>query len=172
MAVMVQAAVLMTQGRFEDALQAIEQAQIVRPTCDATYGLKGSVLRYLGEWDQAVDLTDRAMRLSGVNKPWYPTVKACSLLMGGRVEQAAAIAEMVLEFQPHNLEALLVLTAAQVEMGLERRARATADLVRERYPTVDISEWLESNPFRSREVVERWRDDLVAAGAIEGAASG
>ena len=23
-----------------------------------------------------------------VNKPWYPTVKACSLLMGGRLEQA------------------------------------------------------------------------------------
>jgi hypothetical protein len=99
-------------------------------------------------------------------------VKACSLLMGGRVEQAAAIAEMVLEFQPHNLEALLVLTAAQVEMGLERRARATAELVRERYPTVDISAWLESNPFRSREVVDRWRDDLVAAGVIDGAAAG
>lgn len=108
-----------------------------------------------------------AMRLTGVNKPWYPTVKACSLLMGGRVEQAASVAEMVLEHQPHNLEALLVLTAAQVELGLDRRARATAELIRERYPSVDIAEWLDRNPYQGKEMVDRWKEDLVSAGAIE-----
>ena len=41
---------------------------------------------------QAVDLLDVAMRLTGVNKPWYPTVKACSLFVGGRVEEAASVA--------------------------------------------------------------------------------
>ena len=115
----------------------------------------------------AVDLTDRAMRLTGVNKPWYPTVKACSLFMGGRVEQAASVAEMVLEYQPHNLEALLVLTAAQVELGLDRRARATAELIRERYPSVDIAEWLDRNPYQGKDMVDRWKEDLVSAGAIE-----
>ena len=74
---------------------------------------------------------------------------------------------MVIEHQPNNLEALLVLAAAQVEMGLERRARATGTLVRERYPSVDVEEWLESKPYQSREVVERWRADLVAAGVID-----
>jgi adenylate cyclase len=167
MAQTVIAAVLMSQGHGADALEAIERVEIVRPTCDVTYGLQGSVRRYLGDWEQAVDLTDTAMRLTGVNKPWYPTVKACSLLMGGKQEQAASIAEVVIEHQPNNLEALLVLTAAQVEMGLERRARATGALVRERYPSVDVEAWLESNPYQSREVVERWRADLVAAGVIE-----
>ena len=164
---MVEAAVLMSQGRGPEALQMIEEAEILRPSCDATYGLEGSVRRYLGEWEKAVDLTDKAMRLTGVNKPWYPTVKACSLLMGGRVEQAAAMAEMVLEHQPRNLEALLVLTAAQVELGLDRRARATAGLLRERYPTVDIAAWLDGSPYQDRDVVERWRDDLISAGAID-----
>ena len=167
MAQTVVAAVLMSQGRGEEALEAIERVEIVRPTCDVTYGLQGSVRRYLGDWEQAVDLTDTAMRLTAVNKPWYPTVKACSLLMGGKQEQAASIAEMVIEHQPNNLEALLVLAAAQVEMGLDRRARATGQLVRERYPSVDVEEWLESNPYQSREVVERWRADLVAAGVME-----
>ncbi len=167
MAQTVEAAILMSQGHGEEALEAIEKVEIVRPTCDVTFGLQGSVRRYLGEWEQAIDLTDTAMRLTGVNKPWYPTVKACSLLMGGRLEQAASIAEMVIEHQPNNLEALLVLTAAQVEMGLERRAQATGELVRERYPGVDVMAWLESNPYQSREVVERWRTDLVAAGVID-----
>jgi len=164
---MVEAAVLMSQGRGPEALEMVEEAEVLRPSCDVTYGLEGSVRRYLGEWEKAVDLTDKAMRLTGVNKPWYPTVKACSLLMGGRVEQAAAMAEMVLEHQPRNLEALLVLTAAQVELGLDRRARATAELMRERYPTVDVAAWLDGNPYQGRDVVERWRDDLISAGAID-----
>jgi adenylate cyclase len=164
---MVEAAVLMSQGRGPEALEMVEEAEVLRPSCDVTYGLEGSVRRYLGEWEKAVDLTDKAMRLTGVNKPWYPTVKACSLLMGGRVEQAATMAEMVLEHQPRNLEALLVLTAAQVELGLDRRARATAELLRERYPTVDIAAWLDGSPYQDRDVVERWRDDLISAGAID-----
>jgi hypothetical protein len=39
--------------------------------------------------------------------------------MGGRIEQAASLAERVLEYQPHNLEALLVLTADLVELGMD-----------------------------------------------------
>lgn len=167
MANTVEAAILMTQGRGTEALRLIEDAEIVRPTCDATYGLEGSVRRYLGQWEKAVDLTDQAMRLTGVNKPWYPTVKACSLFMGRRVEQAATMAEMVLEHQPRNLEALLVLAAAQVEQGLDRRARATADLVRERFPTVNVADWLDSNPYQDKDMVDRWRADLISAGAID-----
>ncbi len=166
MARTVEAAVLMSQGHGEQALQMIESVEIVRPTCDVTFGLEGSVRRYLGQWERAVDLTDVAMRLTAVNKPWYPTVKACSLYMGGRVEQAAGVAEMVLEHQPNNLEALLVLAAAQVELGLDRRARATAELIRERFPTVDVEAWLDRNPYSSPEMVSRWKDDLAAAGVL------
>ena len=130
-------------------------------------GLQGSVRRYLGDWEEAIDLTDTAMRLTGVNKPWYPTVQACSLYMGGRVEQAASVAEMVLEHQPNNLEALLVLAAAQVEMGLDRRARATAELIKERFPSVNVESWLADNPYQEREMVDRWKRDLVSAGVLE-----
>jgi adenylate cyclase len=162
----VKAAVLMSQGRADEALAAIEKAEIIRPTCDVTFGLEGSVRRYLGQWDKAVDLVDVAMRLTGVNKPWYPTVKACSLFMGGKVEQAATVAEMVLDYQPQNLEALLVLAAAQVEMGLERRAHATAELIRERFPAVDVEGWLDNNPYQSHGLIEHWKEDLVSAGVI------
>jgi adenylate cyclase len=166
MAHMVEAAILMSERRGSEALALIESAEIERPTCDATYGVAGSVRRYLGQWEQAIDLTDTAMRLTGVNKPWYPTIQACSLFLSGQVERAASVAEAVLEHQPQNLEALLVLTAAQVELGLERRARATAALIRERYPTTDVAAWLDANPYQTPALIDRWRDDLVAAGAI------
>ncbi len=166
MAQAVIAAVLMSQGREEEALDAMERLEIMRPTCDVTYGLEGSVRRYLGQWEKAVDLLDIAMRLTGMNKPWYPTVKACSLFVGGRLEQAAAVAEMVLEYQPNNLEALLVLAAALSELGMERRARATAELIRERFPAVDVGGWLDRSPFQDQGIIDRWKGDLEAVGLI------
>ena len=121
----------------------------------------------MGQWEQAVDLTDTAMRLTAVNRPWYPTIQASSLYMGGRLEQAASTAEAVIAYQPNNLEALLVLTAAQQEMGFERRAKATAELIKDRYPPTDIDKWLSNNPYQVPEMIDRWKQNLVAAGVIE-----
>lgn len=163
---MVQAAVLMSKGRGQEALEAVEGIDILRPTCDATFGLEGSVRRYLGQWDKSVDLEDRAMRLIAVAKPWYATVKGCSLYLGGRPEEASVVIEQVLDHQPNNLEALLVLAGAQAELGLERRARATADQVRQRFPGVDIADWLDSRPFDDKREVERWRSSLTKAGVL------
>jgi tetratricopeptide (TPR) repeat protein len=162
MAQAVDAAVLMSLGRVPEAVEAMGNLEITRPTCDVTFGLEGSLKRYLGEWEEAVDLLDTAMRLTGVNKPWYPTVKACSLFVGSRLEQAASVAESVLEYQPNNAEALLVLAAAQAEMGLDRRARATADRFRAAFPTLNVANWLDRSPYQDPALVARWRADLVS----------
>lgn len=160
------AAILMSQGHADKALERVESTEISRPTCDITFALEGSVRRYMGQWEKSVDLLDKAMRLSAVNKPWYPTVQACSLYMGGRLEQAASTAEAVIEYQPNNLEALLVLAASQVELGMDRRARATAELIKERYPAVNVAKWLTESPYQDPAMVERWTKDLAAAGVI------
>lgn len=166
MAQAVQAAVLMSRGQVDEALAMLDHLEIVRPTCDVTYGLEGSVRRYLGQWEQAVELLDKAMRLTGINKPWYPTVKSSSLFLGNRLEEAASLAQGVLDYQPNNLEALMVLAASQVELGLERRARATGELIKQRFPAVDVESWLDKTPYQRREVIDRWKDDLTSAGAI------
>jgi class 3 adenylate cyclase/TolB-like protein len=166
MAHAVEAAVLMLEGKPDAALAILDTVEIIRPTCDVTYALQGSLRRYLGQWQRAVELLDVAMRLTGINKPWYPTVKASSLFVGGKLEEAVAIAEAVLEHQPNNLEALLVLAAAQSELGMGRRARATAQLIEERFPSVDVEAWLDNSPYQRREIVERWKGDLASVGAI------
>ena len=168
MARAVEASILMSEGRHDEAIAVVEQLEIIRPTCDVTYGLEGSVRRYMGQWEKAIDLLEIAMRLTGINKPWYPTVKACSLFIGGRIEQAASVAEMVLNYQPQNLEALLVLAASQTELGMYRRAKATTEIIRERFPSVDVAVWFDKSPYQIKEVVERWKKDLASAGAIEG----
>jgi adenylate cyclase len=166
MAKAVEAAILLSQGETGEAMSAMEDVRIERPTCDVTFGLEGSIRRYLGEWRKSVESLDVAMRLTGMTKPWYPTVKACALYHGGLMEQAASTAQTVLEYQPNNLEALLVLAAAQSELGLERRAQATADMVRERFPAVDVEAWIDSNPYQVDEIVQRWKKDLAGVGLV------
>lgn len=164
---MVEAAILMSEGEADKAMERVESAEITRPTCDVTYALAGSVRRYMGQWEQSLALVDRAMQLTVVTKPWYPTIQSCSLFMGGRVEDSISTAEAVLERQPHNLEALLVLAAGQVELGMDRRARATAELVKDRFPATDIKGWLEGRPYQDDSIVRRWRNDLASIGLIE-----
>lgn len=161
---MVLAAICLDEGDPDLALEQAEAAIINRPTCDVTFAVEASVRRYLGQWEQAVDLVDQAMGLSPVGNPWYATILASSYYVGERYEDAAATAEAVLAHQPHNLEALLILAAAQAELGLDRRAGATATLVRERFPSTSRELWLEKAPYQDPEFVERWRRDLAAAG--------
>jgi adenylate cyclase len=163
---MILAALELESGDADAALEEIAEAKILRPTCDLTWAMEASIRRYLGQWEQAVALIDQAMGLSPVNKPWYPTVLASSYYVGERYEQAAAVAEEVIEHQPKNIEALLVLAASQNRLGLERRARATAALLIERFPDADPAQWLASNPYQDDQFVDRWRSDLEGAGLV------
>ncbi|HBE93301.1 MAG TPA: hypothetical protein DDW55_12575, partial [Gammaproteobacteria bacterium] len=161
---MVLAAIALDEGQPEAALAEVESATILRPTCDVTYALEASVRRYLGQWQKAVVLIDKAMGMTPVAKPWYPTVLASSYYIGEKYEEAAAMAEEVLAHKPQNLEALFVLAASQVELGLDRRAHATAQLIRERFPNANVDDWLASNHYQNKQFIERWRSDLDAAG--------
>ena len=120
--------------------------------------------KYLGQWEKAVNLIDVALRLTSINKPWYPTVKACSLFISNKVDQALSISEMVLDYQPNNLEALLVLGAVQVDLGMNRRARQTLNQINRLLTSVDVEAWFDNSPYRSQELIERWKSDLAMAG--------
>lgn len=164
---MIMGAVHIARGEPDLALQTIEQAQIVRPTCDLTFALEGSIRRYLGQWEKAVDLLDTAMRLAAFSPAWYPTVQASSLFVGQRLDRAETTAQEIVEVYPDTLEALLILAASQAELGLQRRAQATAEEIRERFPSVDVDKWLDQHPYTDRHIVERWREDLAKAGLVE-----
>jgi len=118
--------------------------------------------------EKSVELLDTAMRLTGVNKPWYPTVKACSLFLGKQIEDAMTVAEVVLEYQPKNLEAHVVLAAAQTELGMSRRAKATIKAINEKFPAVDAVEWLDKNPYTDIDRVQYWKDALSKTIAASG----
>ena len=65
---------------------------------------------------------------------------------------------------PGSLDAHLVLVAAREALGQHRRAAAAADLVAQRFPTLDLARFAARQPFTKPAVMERWMADLKAAG--------
>jgi adenylate cyclase len=162
---MVTAALRLEAG--EDLGQALEAAQAaleLRPTCDVSFAVLGSVQRYLGEWEAAVESCRRAFELSPVRVPWFATVQASAYYVGERYHEAARLAEQVVDRQPDNREALQVLAASQQALGLHRRARAAVELLRERHPGTTVDDLPRRHPFRDPEIIERWTAQLSAAG--------
>lgn len=149
---------------LEAALEAAEESLARRPTCDVSFGVLGSVRRYLGEWHAAVQACDRALELSALGRPWFWTVEASAYYVGERYHEAAEIAERVAEHDPSAREALLVLAASQQALGLSRRARATVATLLDRFPDTRREDLARRHPFRDPAILERWDRHLAAAG--------
>ncbi|HEX6257001.1 MAG TPA: adenylate/guanylate cyclase domain-containing protein [Euzebyales bacterium] len=149
---------------LDAALDAAEESLARRPTCDISFGVLGSVRRYLGEWHAAVQACERAVELGGLGHPWFLTVEASAYYVGERYHEAAEVAERVAEHDPSAREALLVLAASQQALGLSRRARATVATLLDRFPDSRREGLARRHPFRDPAILERWDRHLSAAG--------
>jgi adenylate cyclase len=151
-------------GDLDAALSEAREALRRRPTCDVTFVVEASVQRYLGAWEAAVEACRRALELVSMPQPWHGTVLASAYYVGARYHEAAEAAEGVLQADPDNLQALLVLAAAQQGLRLPRRARATAATIMHRFPHVRCVDLAAHHPYRDPAILRRWSGHLAAAG--------
>lgn len=165
---LVNAQVLLSNGQVEEALEAVDAAVSARKACDATFAMKASVLRYAGRWQPAVELAQQAIRLTPWPFPWYRSVLASALYVGGRYEDLVDVVEPLRGDGSADLEALLLLAAAEVAVGMPRRAGATLDLARSRFPGTSTEGFVRHQPFVDPEVIERWHRHLDSASAADG----
>jgi adenylate cyclase len=150
-------------GDLDAALSAARVALQRRPTCDVTFVVEASVQRYLGAWEAAVEACHRALEIVAMPQPWHGTVLASAYYVGERYHEAVEVAEGVVQADPNNLEALLVLAAAQQGLRLSRRARATVGTIIDRFPNARRGS-LASHPYRDPKILQRWNAHLAAAG--------
>ncbi|MEN8235811.1 MAG: adenylate/guanylate cyclase domain-containing protein, partial [Actinomycetota bacterium] len=148
---------------WDGALDAVKEATGMRPSCDLTYGIAASVMRYLGRWEDAVDYADRAARLSPLFASWYHSIRASAEFLGGNYEAAADAAEGVVAENEEDVDALLTLAAAQSALGLSRHATAAIDHARRTRPGLN-SETLRGLPYRDGSDLDRFIRELEAAG--------
>lgn len=161
---LVLAHVLVLERDWAGALEAALQATEERPACDVTFGVAASVMRYLGRWEEAVDLASRAIRLSPLMADWYRAVLASAYFVGEDYEFAAETAEGVVADDEDNVEALLTLAAAQAALGRSRHASAAVKHARETAPGLSANRLREDLPYRDDSTKERFVGRLEEAG--------
>lgn len=161
---MVLAHVLVLEHDWEGAAEAALKATEERPACDVTFGVAASVMRYLGRWQEAVDMASRAIRLSPLMSDWYRTTLASAYFVGEDYEIAAETAEGVVASDEDNTEALLTLAAAQAALGRTRHAAAAVKHVQETAPSLTASHLREKLPYRDDATKQRFVGRLEEAG--------
>jgi adenylate cyclase len=161
---LVLAHVLVLEHDWEGALDAALKATEERPACDVTFGVAASVMRYLGRWEEAVDMATRAIRLSPSMSGWYRAVLANAYFVGEDYEIAAETAEGVVAGEEDNVEALLTLAAAQAALGRSRHASAAVKQAQETAPSLSANQLREDLPYRDESTKERFVGRLEEAG--------
>ena len=148
------------EGAHESAKRAIAE----RPSCDVTYGVAASVMRYLGHWEEAVDFADRAIQLSPLLSDWYTTTMANAYFVGHDYEMAADAAEGVVSRDEGDVDALLNLAASQAALGRDRHAAAAIHQARKNEPTLNIEDLRQSLPYKDNETLDRFIRNVEKAG--------
>ncbi len=149
---------------WEGAAESAAKATAARPSCDFSFGVTASVLRYLGRWEDAVEHADRATRLSPLFADWYQSILADAYLVGEEYEMAADTAEGVVAGDENNTEALLTLAASQAALGRERHAAAALKHAKETRPSLTAEGLREKLPFQDDSATDRFIDLLEDAG--------
>jgi adenylate cyclase len=155
---------LVLEHDWEGALGEARKATAERPSCDLAFGVAASVMRYLGRWEEAVEMATRAIRLSPLMSDWHRSVLANAFFVGEDYELAADTAETVVADNESNTEALLTLAAAQAALGRRRHASAALKQARETTPGLSADRLRTDLPYRDESTKERFVDCLESAG--------
>jgi adenylate cyclase len=155
---------LVQEHDWEAALETASKATAERPSCDLAFGVAASVMRYLGRWQEAVEMATRAIRLSPLMADWHRTVLANAFFVGEDYEAAAEVAEGAVADNEGNAEALLTLAAAQAALGRHRHASAALKQAQLAAPGLNADRLRADLPYRDQETKKRFVDSLVKAG--------
>ena len=140
---------------YDKALAAAEQAVITRPSCDISYAVKASILSYLGRPQEAVPLARLSIRLSPVYPSYYPTVLGYAYFHCNELDKAREAAEVGIQADPANLEAMVLMTAIHAAGGDQRQADEMAARIQEVYPDFSPEGFAAGHPYKQQKDLDR-----------------
>jgi tetratricopeptide (TPR) repeat protein len=161
---LVLAHVYLRENKHEKALAAAERTVLARPSCDAAFAVKAEVLNYLGKSTEAIGLAKFAMRLAPVYPSYYPAVLSAAYYGSSRFQEALDAAEVSFEADPNNLDALLLMVAANSALGRYDQAQKAVNNLRSIRPEFTIDTFATNHPYKDLKSLEKMVSQLKRAG--------
>jgi len=160
--------IYLLQGKVEEATAFCRKAIDMAPSLDMNYLIFGITMDFAGNFDEAIPLFEKAMRLN----PFYPArylgYYGMACLMAGRREEALnAFKEYLKRAQRDEsplLSAHLGLSAVYGELGKVEEARNHVAEIMKINPTFSIEEAKRLYRWKDPQYSERWLSYLRKAG--------
>jgi adenylate cyclase len=153
---------------YQIALQYLERALEVGPSCPLAWGFSSLTCGYLGEHEKGVTRAERALRLCpiGFDSCRYQHYLAQAYFLARRYEEAVAWGSMSAVLAPANISNLICLTASLVALGDIETARARGRDMLQLAPGFRYSLWRVRTPLEPEDAI-RVADSLRLAGLPE-----
>ena len=156
--------------QFDDAIEAGRRAAELSPNNADVIARYAAILFFAGEFNQSIQLLNRAIRLSPIYPSWYSLYIARDYAFRGDTAEAIkwgmdglarAENDLMRAIQSANLAFIYQ------EAGREQEARAAADQVKKLSPSFRIAAYRNVTPFRNEDDWLRMARAFRAAGIPE-----
>lgn len=161
-------ALVVCQGRFDEALELVERANLLQPSSDYVLALCGQVVVNAGQSDRAIEFYNKARRLNPVDARAHVTLNGIAMahFHAGHFEDAEHWARLALAERPDWNVARRYRAAALAHLGRLTEARGVIAELRRTQPNASLSRSRMSN-FRFAYMYDQYIGGLCLAGLPE-----
>jgi adenylate cyclase len=163
--------IYLLQGKVEEATAFCRKAIDMAPSLDMNYIIFGITMDFAGNFDEAIPLFKKAMRLNPFYPAGYLKYYGMSCFMADRKEAALTAFKDCFERAQRGeyplLSAHLMLCAVYAELGKEEEARSHIVEILKITPTFSIEEAKKLYRWKDPRYSERWLSSLRKAGLPE-----
>jgi adenylate cyclase len=130
------------------------------PSDPRAWSLKGTLHAFMGEGEQAVSCTRRALRLSPLDphRWFYDSLAATAYLSAHRFDRALDAAKRSLRVNRTHTSSLRAQAVAQWQLGHHDDARKCAQELLRLEPTLTVGGWLARSPSANYGIGQEWAD--------------
>jgi adenylate cyclase len=136
---------------YQTAMNAIDHALVLNGSSTLALGLGATILAHDGQIARAIELGERALRLSPHDLMAYLPLTALGIahLAAGRFEEAAAACNKACQSNPHFSFPVVLQTAALSGLGRVNEAKALVRRVLELQSSFSVAEFIRSHTGRA-----------------------
>jgi len=154
-----------TEGRFEEAMDAIRRAVELNPFDMGARGVQGYCHLLIGDHRRAIELFSMAtQRDAGDPRYQWAALSAFSHYLLGQYDASLSWAREALYSNPNHLQALSIRAAALAQLGRTEEAARAAETLLNNYPNFTAERHLRNFHWKTPADVAHYRDGLLKAG--------
>jgi TolB-like protein len=155
------------ERRYDEATEAGRRAIELAPSAADNYVFLAGTLNFMGRAEEAVNLIQKAMRLSPFYPEYYLGLIGVGYRLLGRYDEAIAVDMERLERNPDNAYSDLRLAAVYSELGRDDEARFHVREALRKNSNFSLTQVRHSDPYQDDAEMEHYLNLLRKAGLPE-----